>query len=441
MKIFSTIFLFFLLSASLSSANADEIISIVEKEAVTRTELETYMKTSIFFIGGFELPNKRLQEEFEKERYENLLNIYLVLNSGDTTGILDVSPEAVEEEFMVLLGDLAYGITGDSTMVDSISAYFSQAGIDWILAKELLRKEFYFKIAAERYVSFSHPDLTNFDNYWVSEDILRELYEEIKDSLSAPVAYSFSRIVLMTIPSEKWLMEVNSKAATIMQALSSGEDFRTLASIYSDDSEGRANGGYLGIVKRGELNPEVENAIFSIETGTAGFAQSPAGLHVLYVPMKWADSAKVYEIFISLLPKREDTLKTLADLDEVMKLLHDGTPFEEVAKRYSNDQFTKDDGGFLENVPAESLDVSLRSILDMLQPGEFTEPIPSPFGFIVLKLEGVVLGEQESYESFKDRIKEIHLLRERQTAIEKWLEELENSLYVWQRDSVLTNEN
>lgn len=439
MKYFPLIFLFIFCSGL--SASADEIISVVEKEAVTKTELDTYIKTSILFIGGLELPNKRLQNEFEKERYENLLNIYLVLNSGDTTGILDVSPDMVEEEFTFFLSDLAYGLTSDSTMVDSIGEYFSRAGIDWTLAKELLRKEFYFKIATERYVSFSHPDLSNFDNYWVSENELKKLYDEIKDSTRVPVSYSFSRIVLMTMPSEKLLMDVNSKAAAVMQALSSGEDFRTLASIYSDDSAGRANGGYLGILKKGEIAPEVENAIFSIETGTAGFAQSAAGLHILYVPMKWIDSAKVYEIFISLLPTREDTLKTLSDLNEVMRLLKEGAPFGEVARKYSNDQFTKDDGGFLKDVPAESLDISLKSILDMLQPGEFTEPIPSPLGFIILKLEDVVLGEPESYESFKDRLKEIHLLRERQTAIEGWLEEIKNNVYIWQKDSVLINEN
>ncbi|MBN2364002.1 peptidylprolyl isomerase [candidate division WOR-3 bacterium] len=423
------------------SANADGIIAVVEKEAVSQSELDVYIKTSVLFMGGSQLPNKRLQDEFERERYQSLLNISLVLNSGDTSGVLDISAEAVDEEFSGLLANLAENITGDSTQIDSLDVFFTEAGIDWALAKDIMRREFFFKIATERYITFNYPRLAYVDEYFVSDEVLEKFYEDVKDSLVMPVSYRFSRIILSPIPSERQLMQVNSKANAVLQALNSGEDFRSLASIYSDDPDARINGGNIGIVRRGETEPELERLIFSIETGTMGVAQSVAGIHIIYVPAKWADSARVYEIFLSLLPTREDTLQTLADVEAVMNLLDGGADFHDVARQYSQDPYSKDEGGYLGEVPAESLDISVRAILDMLEPGEYTEPIPSPFGFIVISLEGLTMGEPESFESVKEQLSEVYLLKERQKALENWLNEIKETVYLEERTKQPENEN
>lgn len=431
-KIFITV-LIFSISGILFSSNADEILVVVEKEAISNSELDTYIKTSILFMGGSELPNKRLREDFEKERYENLINISLVLNSGDTSGVLNIPPQMIDEEFEGLLSDMAMNITGDSSFTDSIGIFFDEAGIDWQLAKDIMWREFFFKVASERYIAFNHPRLVNTEAYFISDSILNEFYDTVKDSLTVPVSYSFSRIILAPLPSERQLMEVNRKANAILQALNSGDDFRSLASLYSDDPDARSNGGNIGIVKRGELEPELERLIFSIETGTMGVAQSAAGIHIIYVPTKWPDSARVYEIFLSLLPTYQDTVQTLADVDTVMSMLERGVDFRDVARIYSQDPYTKDDGGYLGDVPAESLDFSVRGILNMLEPGEYTDPIPSPFGFILIRLEEIEMGESQTFEEVKEQLTELYIFKERQKAVEIWLAKIKSQVYFEER--------
>ena len=49
------------------------------------------------------------------------------------------------------------------------------------------------------------------------------------------------------------------------QRINDGEDFKVLATLYSDDTESAKNGGELGFVNRGELVPEFESMAFALK--------------------------------------------------------------------------------------------------------------------------------------------------------------------------------
>ena len=77
-------------------------------------------------------------------------------------------------------------------------------------------------------------------------------------------------------------------AKDIAKRLHEGCDFDGLAKMYSD-GPGAAEGGLMGYVKRGDLLPEIEKAVFDLKPGeVTGIVQSSLGYHVFKVEEKEA---------------------------------------------------------------------------------------------------------------------------------------------------------
>ena len=77
------------------------------------------------------------------------------------------------------------------------------------------------------------------------------------------------------------LVESEAEAKTILDQLGQGNTFEELAQQYSIDSASGAKGGDLGKFGRGDLQPDYENVIFSLEPGaTSSIVKTELGYHI-----------------------------------------------------------------------------------------------------------------------------------------------------------------
>ncbi|MDO8525470.1 MAG: peptidyl-prolyl cis-trans isomerase [Candidatus Omnitrophota bacterium] len=81
-------------------------------------------------------------------------------------------------------------------------------------------------------------------------------------------------------------MKALTLAKDISKRLGEGCDFDGLAKIYSD-APGAAEGGLMGYIKRGDLLPEIDNAVFTLKAGqVTGIVQTSLGYHIFKVEEK-----------------------------------------------------------------------------------------------------------------------------------------------------------
>lgn len=80
--------------------------------------------------------------------------------------------------------------------------------------------------------------------------------------------------------------------------------------------------------------------------------------------------------------------------------LQSGLDFAEAVKEYSEDPFSKDRGGKMPWQEKRFLVPDIRTQLEKLQPGQYSEPFRTMAGFVILKLER--LGSQASAEEQND---------------------------------------
>lgn len=93
--------------------------------------------------------------------------------------------------------------------------------------------------------------------------------------------------ILVSVPGSATPEQADSLqrvAGNIRARLLAGEDFRRLAERFSDDPATAGNGGDLGWVRRDQLLPGLEDALFELEPGVASeTVRSPVGYHIVRI--------------------------------------------------------------------------------------------------------------------------------------------------------------
>ncbi len=83
--------------------------------------------------------------------------------------------------------------------------------------------------------------------------------------------------------------------------------------------------------------------------------------------------------------KAKEKKKAKEEAEKLIKKLKDGAKFEDLAKKNSDDEGSKDDGGLIENITKDSVVESFYTACTKLKDGEYTkEPVESSYGYHII---------------------------------------------------------
>jgi len=116
----------------------------------------------------------------------------------------------------------------------------------------------------------------------VTEQEIDKYLADNREKLETGLTFTPRHILLVPDPNkgeEGWL-EARKKAEQIYGLLLEGQDFGELAKKYSEDPSGK-DGGVIGNIKRGELAPDIEEAIMRLQPGEVSTPfRSQVGYHL-----------------------------------------------------------------------------------------------------------------------------------------------------------------
>ena len=121
----------------------------------------------------------------------------------------------------------------------------------------------------------------------ISEADAKKYYDQHADKFAVPeqreVAHLLIRVAPDAKPADK--QAAREKAQTLLSQLQQNpKQFADLAKQHSQDPLTAAKGGALGVIQRGTIFPQVEQAAFGMAAGEVkGLVESPAGFHILQV--------------------------------------------------------------------------------------------------------------------------------------------------------------
>lgn len=123
-----------------------------------------------------------------------------------------------------------------------------------------------------------------------------------------------------------------------------------------------------------------------------------------------------------------------ATAKEIKQKLADGADFAELAKEYSTDEGSKENGGELGFFPRGTMVTEFEDVAFSLPINEISEPVKSDYGYHIIKVEEKKEAKEANFDDSKAAIKETLIDEKMESEYTTWLEEkkkdydIENSL-------------
>ncbi len=234
--------------------------------------------------------------------------------------------------------------------------------------------------------------------------------------------------------------EAREKLEGILKEIKTGKKrFETAATIYSNDPGSRVAGGSLGWQTRGTMVPEFEGVVFKLKPDEISEVfETQYGFHVVQLLERKGDNFLCRHILIS--PKISDQawIKASKTIDSLYNQITIGTiTFEEAARRFSNDEGSKFNGGKIVNPYSgdylwdiqniNEIDPQMSPIVENVKVGSFSSPslydnmYESKQGVRIVKLISKTEPHIASLNTDRQLIEMAALNKKKQAAIDDWV--------------------
>lgn len=150
----------------------------------------------------------------------------------------------------------------------------------------------------------------------VSEDEVRQVYDERVDELIRPASARVNLVSISLRPSVADSLAARERAAALADRVRGGEDFAEVAMAESADSISGVEGGFMGKRPTSAFDPRLAEVAADAPLGQATDpVETPFGLHVLQVDERTADSLALRQIYVpfEISGATEDSVFTLLD--------------------------------------------------------------------------------------------------------------------------------
>lgn len=246
------------------------------------------------------------------------------------------------------------------------------------------------------------------------------------------------------------------KISELRTRLINGDNFRTIAKIYSDDKGSAVQGGDLGFFGRGMMVPEFEAAAFKTpQDSISKIVETKFGYHIIQPIKRRGEEVHARHVLIKPQIYKADIEDSRVKIDSIINLIKlDTISFVEAAKKFSTEKRTGARGGFLSNpqngntkIPIDELPKDIFLLIQNLKPGDMSNAelttIQNAQGEAV-KVWRIIYLKSESkphIANLKDDYQKMQIAAEedkKQKTLARWIEKNRKQFYVQVADEYKT---
>jgi peptidyl-prolyl cis-trans isomerase SurA len=402
---------------------ADKIVGIVGKNQILYSEVEDqYMQ--MVAQGVKPLPDKC-------SLFEDLLAQKLLVNQAEVDSLV-IDEVQVEMELNDRISYFVDQIGSEAKLIE----YFGRSILE---IKEDMRDP----VREQMLMQMMRRNITSSLSITPAE--VKEYYKSLpEDSIPLIDAQvEISQIVIYPKSSEESIYAVREKLLGIRERIVNGENFATLAVLYSEGPSS-PKGGDIGWASKGELDPAYAKAAFALRKGQVSkIVESDFGFHIIQLLDKTDE--RVHTRHILMKPKVPDAEKekALARLDSIMTLIRTDTlTFDRAAKFFSQDEDTRMNGGLRINphtgntrYELNQFETSEYYVIRNLKVGEISDAFESTdvkgkLVFKVIRLKSKTEPHKANLRQDYELLKQMTMQAKQDELVDKWVEEKIVNTYI-----------
>jgi peptidyl-prolyl cis-trans isomerase SurA len=243
--------------------------------------------------------------------------------------------------------------------------------------------------------------------------------------------------ILISVPSPaspQQIQDAKARAEQIQAELANGANFLDIA-VRASDAPNALNGGDLGWRKATELPSSVFSAVAGLKVGEVSeIVRTPSGFNLLFLRDRRGEQSTIVTEtrarHILVAPseiRSNDQAKAFAE--EIYGRIKEGEPFDELARRYSDDPGSGSLGGELGWIQPGKMVAEFEQQMDKLGINEVSLPFESRFGWHIVQVQE---RRQQDFSTEMRENKARTEIRKRKydEALSVWLREQRSEAYI-----------
>lgn len=405
--------------ASRNTLLLDRVVAVVNDEVVTQLELAKEVDFAVrqLTLQGTPLPER---DALERQVLERMITSRILVQNARRTGI------------RVPDGQLNKAIDRMAAENKMSGEQFREAmeeqGIDISRFRERIRVQIMISRLKEREVD---------NKVTITEaEIDSYLRSQVKSG-SKDDEYKVAHILVL-VPEGASPDEIRTSrdaAEDALRQLKEGADFGQVAASVSDAGDA-LEGGMLGWRTAAQLPELFVDAVSGLRVGAVSDAlRSANGFHIVKLYDKRGNTATLIvqqthaqHILIRLneVVSEQDSIQRLTDLKARMEM--GDADFGDLARQHSDDGSAAKGGDLGWLSPGETVPEFERA-MNVLQPGEVSDPVRTPFGLHLIK---VLERRDEDLSEERQRVmaRQTIRLRKADSASQEWVRQQRDKAYV-----------
>jgi peptidyl-prolyl cis-trans isomerase SurA len=430
MKEIFKIVVFSFVALTLKAQSIDKVEAIIGDEIVLRSDIESQ------YLQYLSQGNIK-SESVKCEIIEDILFQKLLINQAKLDSI-EVSEEEVESEILKRLNYFENQLGS----TEKVEEYFgkSKAEIELELGKVIQDQFLAQKVQGtiSNDIKVTPAEVRDFFNNQNKSDIPL-----------VPTKVEISHIVIKPEITDEQKDKIRTKLNSFRDRVYKGEDFKMLATLYSDDPGSAAKGGELGFVSRGDLVPEFERAAFKLKAGEISeVVESQFGFHIVQLIERRGEQINVRHVLLKTKVSSTALHNTKLKVEEIEQEIKGGKiSFDQAIEKYSDDE-SKNNNGLLLNPSTMSTmhtfdDMSpvLKLVVEKLSVGNISKPTVIQLAdetkaYRILRLNKKIDSHLANLVDDFSMIKEFAIKIKQQEEMSNWIDKTLDKTYIKINDSI-----
>ncbi len=428
-KIFTSILLstLFVTAGFAQDKVIDQIVAVVGGNVILKSDIEQMNMNQ-------QAQGITSEGDMKCEILEEFLINKLLVAEAELDSTIEVSPSQVNQQM--------------DAQIQSYLTYFgTESAVEAYFKKPMatIKSEMQEAIRDQLFSQQMRSKIV--ENVTVTPSEVRYYYRNLskEQTPTIPTEYEYAQITVQPKIDMEEENQVKAKLREIKRRIENGSSFAAMAVIYSEDPGSAKDGGIIGYMGRGQLDPEYAAAAFNLKGDqVSNVVQSNFGYHIIQLVDKQGGKVNTRHILVRPKVTVEEKENAFNRLDSMANMIRrDEIPFDQAATMFSYDKNTRNNGGVAINpnnmsskFSVEDLDGDISKILTTMKLNEISDPFETidPENqqtiYKIVKLINKIDSHKADMQNDYQTLADLYLTKKKEDVLQEWIAKQQAQTYI-----------